>query len=271
MAQPVVGSISRPSSALLLRDRLVVLGSLGAVTALAWAYLAWSATTMTGTAAPSPMRMMGLHSWEFADLVLAFLMWTIMMVGMMVPTAAPMTMIYAAVARKAEGQGTVLAPTSTFVSGYVAVWTLFSLVATIAQWGLDRAALLSPMMVATSPALGATLLIAAGVYQLTPAKAACLRHCRSPVNFIAQHWRSGAMGAFRMGLEHGAFCLGCCWLLMGLLFVGGVMNLLWIAAIALFVLLEKVVPRAPLAGQLAGGAMMLTGLALLATWFWPAG
>ncbi len=269
MAQPVSGSISRPGSALLRRDRLVVLGSLGAVTGLAWAYLLWSATNMTGT--PAPMDMMGLRPWEFADFVLVFLMWTIMMAGMMVPTAMPMTLIYAAVARKAKGQGTVLAPTGTFVSGYVAVWTLFSLVATIAQWGFDRAALLSPMMVATSPALGAALLIAAGAYQLTPAKAACLRHCRSPVHFIAQHWSSGALGAFRMGFEHGAFCLGCCWLLMGLLFVGGVMNLLWIAAIALFVLLEKVVPDAPLAGRLAGGAMMVTGLAFLVTWLRAAG
>jgi len=215
--------------------------------------------------------MMGLHTWEFADFGLVFLMWTIMMVGMMVPTATPMTMIYAAVARKAAGQGTVLAPASTFVSGYVAMWTLFSLVATIAQWGLDRAASLSPMMVATSPALGAALLFAAGAYQLTPLKSACLRHCRSPAHFVAQHWRPGARGAFRMGLEHGGFCLGCCWLLMGLLFVGGVMNLLWIAAIAVFVLLEKVIPDAQFAGRLAGGAMMVTGLGFLVTWLRAAG
>ena len=267
--QPVSGSISPPGITLLRRDRLVVLGSLGAVTALAWAYLVWSAAKMTGTAAP--MDMMGLRPWAFADFLLVFLMWTIMMVGMMVPTATPMTLIYAAVARKAEGQGTVVAPTSTFVSGYVAVWTLFSLVATIAQWGLDRAALLSPMMVATSPALGAALLIAAGIYQLTPAKTACLIRCQSPIHFIAQHWRPGVRGAFRMGFQHGAFCLGCCWLLMGLLFVGGVMNLLWIAAIALFVLLEKVVPDTRLAGRLAGGAMMVTGLAFLATWLRAAG
>ena len=270
-AQAVIGSIGQPSTTLLRRDRLAVLGSLGAVAALAWAYLLWSATKMTGTAGPVTMDIMGLRSWEPADFVLVFLMWTIMMVGMMVPTAMPVTMIYAAVARKAEGQGTVLAPTSTFVSGYMAVWTLFSLVATIAQFGLDRAALLSPMMVASSPALGAALLIAAGVYQLTPAKAACLRHCQSPVHFIAQHWRPGGRGAFRMGLEHGAFCLGCCWLLMGLLFVGGVMNLLWIAAIAVFVFLEKAVLDAPLAGRLAGGAMMVTGLAFLVTWLRAAG
>ena len=269
MMQQVMGSIGRPGTALLRRDRLAVLGSLGAITALAWAYLVWSATKMTGMA--TPMDMMELRPWEFADFVLVFLMWTIMMVGMMVPTATPMALIYAAVARKAKGQGTVVAPTSTFVSGYVAVWTLFSLVATIAQWGLDRAALLSPMMVATSPALGAALLITAGAYQLTPAKTACLRHCRSPIHFIAQHWRPGVWGAFRMGLEHGAFCLGCCWLLMGLLFVGRVMNLLWVAAIALFVLLEKVVPDTPLAGRLAGGAMMVTGLAFLATWLRSAG
>ena len=143
------------------------------------------------------------------------------------------------------------------------MWTLFSVAATAAQWGLDQAALLSPMMVATSPALGASLLIAAGVYQMTPAKNACLRHCRSPMHFISEHWRHGVDGAFKMGLEHGAYCLGCFWALMGLLFFGGVMNLLWIAAITLFVLLEKVLPIGVGGGRAAGAAMVLFGLILL--------
>jgi len=244
-------------------DRIAILLSLAGVTALAWVYLFRTAGGMTDT---DPMNMVRMHAWGSTDFLLVLLMWAIMMVGMMVPTAAPMTMVYAAVARKATKEGSTIAPTATFVAGYIAMWTLFSVAATVAQWGLDRAALLSPMMVTTSPKVGASLLIAAGVYQLTPAKTACLRHCRSPAYFISEHWRPGITGAFRMGSEHGAFCLGCCWLLMALLFVGGVMNLLWIAAIAFFVLFEKVIPHAPVVGQVAGGAMILTGLVLLATW-----
>ncbi len=245
------------------RDRIAILLSLAGVTALAWVYLFRIAGGMTDT---DPMIMVQMQPWGSTDFLLVLLMWAIMMVGMMVPTAAPMTMVYAAVARKATKEGSTVAPTATFVAGYIATWTLFSVVATVAQWGLDRAALLSPMMVTTSPKVGAGLLIAAGVYQLTPAKTACLRHCRSPAYFISEHWRPGITGAFRMGSEYGAFCLGCCWLLMALLFIGGVMNLLWIAAIAFFVLFEKVIPHAPVAGRVAGGAMILTGLVLLATW-----
>ena len=158
----------------------------------------------------------------------------------MLPSVAPTVLIFAAVNRKSATQGNHAAPTSIFVSGYLVLWILFSLLATIVQWGTGpRAALLSPMMVANSASLGAGLLVAAGVYQWLPIKDRCLRQCRSPVDFITTHWRAGVPGAFRMGLSHGVYCLGCCWVLMSLLFVGGVMNLLWIAAITLFVLLEK--------------------------------
>src|SRR5206468_8876581 len=136
-------------------------------------------------------------------------MWAVMMVGMMVPSAAPATLLYAAVARKAARQGTPLAPTALFVAGYAAAWSLFSAVATLAQWGLDRATLLSPMWVTTSPAVGAALLVVAGVHQLTPWKDACLRHCRAPAHFFAAQFRPGR-GAFRLGLVHGLWCLGCC-------------------------------------------------------------
>lgn len=210
--------------------------------------------------------MVRLRAWGSSDFLFIFLMWTIMMVGMMVPTAIPTTLVYSAVARKAAGQGAVVAPTLVFVAGYVTVWTMFSLGATLAQWGLDRAALLSPMMVTTSPAIGASLLIVAGLYQLTPLKRACLSHCRSPAHFISAHWRPSTSGAFRMGIEHGTYCLGCCWLLMGLLFVGGVMNLLWIAVIAVFVLLEKIVPHETLPARVGGLTMILTGALLLASW-----
>ena len=243
------------------RDRVVVLAALAGVTALAWLYLIRTSANMDPSA---PMEMMQIRPWEPVDFGLVLLMWTVMMVGMMVPTATPMTLTYAAVARKAARDQTPVPPTMVFAAGYVVLWTLFSVLAALAQWGLDQAAVLSPLIVTTSPALGAGLLIVAGTYQLTPFKRACLDHCRSPAHFLSAHWKQGVGGAFRMGMEHGAFCVGCCWALMGLLFVGGVMNLLWVAAIAFFVLLEKVMPQGRLASGVAGGALILAGLAMLA-------
>jgi predicted metal-binding membrane protein len=215
---------------------------------------------MTGQSMEPMMdAVTGVQPWTATEFGLRLAMWAVMMVAMMVPTAAPMTLMYAAVARKAAAQHNPLAPTSVFVTGYVAMWTIFSLVATTAQYVLDRAALLSPMMVSTSAGFGATLLIAAGVYQLTPLKNACLRNCRAPAHFLSRYWRTGNLGAFRMGLRLGAYCVGCCWILMGLLFVGGVMNLLWIAAIGIFILLEKTLPFGDVSGRIAGVAMILVG------------
>jgi predicted metal-binding membrane protein len=247
-------------------DRLGVISTLVAGTTLAWVYLFRLADGMAGSSIP--MAAIQVRPWEGADFILTFLMWAIMMVGMMVPSAAPTVMIYAAIARKAARDRTVVAPTAVFISGYVVLWTLFCVLATLAQWGLDQASLLSPMMVTTSPAIGSGLLIAAGVYQITPIKSACLKHCRSPAHFLSEHWRKGVTGAFRMGLEHGVVCVGCCWVLMGLLFVGGVMNLLWIAAIATFVFVEKVIPMpdSPMPSRLTGGTMILGGLILLVMW-----
>jgi predicted metal-binding membrane protein len=208
--------------------------------------------------------MTAVQPWTATEFGLRLAMWAVMMVAMMVPTAAPMTLMYAAVARKAAAQNNPLAPTFVFVAGYIAMWTVFSLAATIAQHALDRAALLSPMMVSTSARFGAALLIAAGIYQFTPLKNACLRNCRTPAHFLSRYWRSGNLGAFRMGLRLGAYCVGCCWILMGLLFVGGVMNLLWIAAIAIFVLLEKTIPFGDVTGRLVGAAMIIVGALSLA-------
>ena len=250
------------------RDKLAILVALAGVTLLAWATLIDMSLGMAGPKVAA-MELMKLKAWTSTDFVFMFLMWAIMMVGMMVPTAAPMTLVYAAVARKAAKQGAVLAPAAAFVGGYVALWCLFSLGATALQWGLDRAALLSPMLVATSPALGGGLLIAAGLYQFTPLKASCLRHCRAPAHFFAQHWRPGFRGAFRMGAVHGAFCLGCCWALMGLLFFGGVMNLLWVAGITGFVLVEKLLPFGSAGGRAAGIALMACGVAVLLGWSYP--
>ena len=245
------------------RDRIAILAGLFGVTLLAWVYLIAIALAMEEMPMSSA-EMMGIHSWNALDFFLMFLMWAVMMVGMMVPTAVPMTLVYAAVARKAASQNQPLPPTAAFVAGYIAMWSLFSVAATLLQWGLDQAALLSPMMVSNSPSLGAGLLMAAGIYQWMPFKNACLQHCRAPAHFFAQHWHTGMAGAFRMGLEHGAFCLGCCWALMGLLFLGGVMNLMWIAAITLFVLLEKVLPSGDWGGRVMGAVMVLAGILTLA-------
>ena len=242
---------------ILKRDRAVISVSLGLLTGLAWLYLALLAPDMGDTAASG---VMALRPWTTLDFVLMFLMWAVMMIGMMVPGAAPMILMYAAFARRSREQGHLSAPVGLFVLGYIVIWTAFSFGATALQWGLERVALLSPMMVSTSPALGGGLLIAAGVYQWTPIKDVCLRHCQTPFSFVALHWRPGRTGAFRMGVEHGFYCVGCCWVLMALLFLGGVMNLLWIAAIAAFVLVEKLAPLGRHGGRLMGVLMAAAGL-----------
>ena len=254
-AAPLTGSLPR-------RNRIAILASLFGITLLAWVYLIVMALSMDDMSMTAG-EMMRIRPWSGLDFLLMFLMWAVMMVGMMVPTAVPMTLIYAAVPRKAASQNTPLSPTAVFVAGYIAMWCLFSVAATLIQWVLDQAALLSLMMVSNSPALGAGLLMGAGIYQWTPFKDACLQHCRAPAYFFARHWRSGASGAFRLGLEHGAYCLGCCWVLMGLLFLGGVMNLLWIAAITFFVLLEKLSPWGVKGGRVVGAAMVLAGILAL--------
>lgn len=253
--------------ALARRDRAMVGAGLAVMTALSWGYLLHLADGMGGMGGlpgtMDAMAMPGLRPWSMIDFVVMFVMWAVMMVAMMTPSAAPMILLYAAVARKTRAQGRPAPSSAAFAAGYLAVWTAFSALATASQWALEQVALLSPMMVSTSPYLGGALLIAAGAYQVTPLKQVCLKHCRSPVHFLTSHWRKGTGGAFRMGLEHGLFCLGCCWLLMGLLFVGGVMNLLWIAVIAMFVLLEKVARRGILVGRVTGALLALAGLWLI--------
>ncbi len=244
-----------------LRDRIIILSGLGIITLLAWFYLVEGARSGAGMSPTGP-------AWTVDYFVAMLAMWVIMMVGMMVPSAIPMVMIYAAISRKAVREGASTAATGLFVTGYIVIWSLFGAGATLAQWGLDRASLLSPMMVTKGPILGGILLLAAGLYQLTPMKTACLDRCRSPVHFIANHWQPGRLGAVRMGLAHGAYCLGCCWILMCLLFFGGVMSIWWIGGLTLFVLLEKVMPFGPLGGRVLGllvagwGALLLfSGLA----------
>lgn len=205
----------------------------------------------------------GLRPWTQTDFLMMFIMWAVMMIAMMVPSAMRMVLIYSHVVAKEKTQDSLITPTLAFALGYIVVWSLFSLIATILQWGLEAVALLSPMMVTTSSSLGAGLLVAAGIYQLTPLKNSCLKYCQSPAMFIAAHYQKGIAGAFKNGSTHGMYCLGCCWLLMGLLFVGGVMNLVWILAISLFVLAEKLFPTSLVTTRITSFTMIFAGIVYL--------
>ena len=245
------------------RDRLVVLLGLVAATGLAWWYLfAMSAGMSSMPAIESALLAPRVTPWTATEFVVMFLMWTVMMVGMMLPSAAPMILLFALVYRRRQSASAV-ASTATFAAGYLGVWSLFSLGATMLQWALHQGGLLSPMLVTTSTALGGGALVAAGLYQWTPLKNRCRSHCQSPLTFISQHWTGRSNSAFRLGWTHGRYCLGCCWVLMMLLFVGGVMNLLWIAGLAVFVLLEKVLPRRWVPST-SGVALILWGGLVLA-------
>ena len=248
---------------LMLRQRVVIAAALAGLTALCWLYLFVAAADMRAMgdmAMPMPMEPKGA-----VDLVLLLLMWWVMMAGMMLPGAAPMILTFATVNRRRRARGQPYAPTALFAAGYLLAWGGFSVAATLGQWGLERLALLSPMdMTTTSARLGGLLFLAAGLYQLTPLKQACLGVCRSPFDFVVNHWRDGAVGALRMGLNHGLYCLGCCWILMALLFAGGVMNLLWVVGLAAVVLVEKLFPLGVWMARIGGVLLAAYGVGLLA-------
>ena len=239
---------------------MLVAGGLAAALLFCWGYLLYMVWGMVRMDIGAEMLIMPrMTEWREADLLLVYLMWTIMMSAMMLPSATPMIWLFARIRReRLDGDRSLLA-TCVFVCGYLVVWTGFSLLATLAQWALLEARLVSPMMKSASPLLSAALLVAAGVYQFTPLKHACLAKCRSPLGFLLTEWRDSLSGAFVMGVRHGAFCAGCCWLLMLLLFVFGVMNLLWIAVLTALVLLEKVLPRARWLAQGTGVALLAWG------------
>jgi len=247
--------------AVLKRDRMVVLAALFGLVVLSWAYLFYLASQMGGM--NQEMVLPRVETWSFVDVLALYVMWSVMMVAMMVPSAAPLVLLFANVNRKRQERADPLISTGLFLLGYLLVWVGFSVAATLMQWGLHTAALISPMMVSASPVLGGLLLIAAGLFQWTPIKQACLRYCRSPLGFLTVEWREGRGRALFMGLKHGALCVGCCWALMVLLFVAGVMNLFWIAAIAAFVLIEKLAPRGAPIGLATGAVLMVAGVALL--------
>jgi predicted metal-binding membrane protein len=266
-------------SAVIRRDRAIVIAALTIITVLAWAYTLWIASNMADVTMSGTMSDMhgmnmggasaaagpGFRSWSIADFGFVFVMWAVMMVGMMTPSVTPMVLLYTVVGRKAAGIGRPLAPTAWFLAGYLSVWVAFSLAATTAQWILTRLALLTPMMESAGGIFGGCLLIAAGLYQWSPLKNTCLKQCQEPLWFLMNRggFRSERFAALRLGAEHGLYCIGCCWVLMTLLFVGGVMNVLWIAGIAILILLEKVVPTGRLIPRLAGAGLAIAGLFLL--------
>ncbi|WP_245284186.1 DUF2182 domain-containing protein [Bradyrhizobium sp. WSM2254] len=247
---------------LLKRDRLIVVVGTAAVVALAWAYLASGAGMDTEMMADMPD--MAPMPWTPLYTVLLFAMWWVMMIAMMVPSAAPTVLLYATVKRRQETTSGAAMEVWIFLAGYLLAWAGFSLVAVLAQWALERTWLLSMAMASTSAILGGILLLAAGLYQFTPLKGACLRYCQSPLLFLSRYWQVGRSGAFRMGLRHGSYCVGCCWFLMALLFVSGVMNLLWIIAIALYVACEKLLPFGRSLSYAAGVTLILFGTIVLA-------
>lgn len=243
-------------AAILKRDRAVVAACCVALIAIAWLYLLRS---------PMPMDAampMATPVWNAAYFASMFAMWAVMMVAMMLPSAAPMLLLYAAAQRRAAPPRAPFTPVILFAFGYLACWAGFSLLAVLLQWALASLMLITPGMTSASPWLTGGLFVAAGLYELTGLKHACLSHCRSPLHFFLHRNRPGAKGAFLMGLEHGAYCVGCCWATMLLLFALGVMNLLWVAVLALVVLAEKLLPHGVLIARIVGSGFLAAGLAV---------
>ena len=264
------------TEAILRRDRLVVASGLLVVCALCWGYLVTGAGTgmdvraMTVWGLPRAGGTAGMAvARDGAYWAVMLAMWWVMMIAMMIPSAAPMVLLHARVCRYAQRRGRMkqaLVPTAFFTGGYLLAWLGFSLGATALHWGLEAAGLVHAMkMWSTDAVLSAALLIAAGLYQLTPVKNACLENCRQPAAFLSRSWRDGRAGAVRMGLHHGLYCVGCCWTLMALLFVGGAMNLVWIAGLAALVLVEKLAFHGRAAVRVVGAALIAGGAVLLAS------
>lgn len=251
------------------RDRLIVLAALAGIVAITWIWLIREARVMeaTGVCECAGIAMCGpdVKPWNATVILPLFLMWAGMMVAMMTPSVTPIVLTFAMINRNRRVKAGPFVPTSIFLSGYLVAWTAFSLMAALAQWILHGTALLSPMMQSASPWFGGSLLIMAGIFQWTPWKHACLSHCQSPLQFIMTDWRDGPAGAFTMGLKHGAFCTGCCWMLMALLFVAGVMNMIWVATVTLLVMLEKVVPPGWCLRHLAGVYLVAWGAWVIAS------
>lgn len=244
-------------------QRAASFAALAAVAAIAWIFLAASEAAMTsmqgeGIVVDLMWRMMAPQA-AGSYLVAAAFMWIVMMIAMMIPAVMPMAAIYRALPQASNIRFATLA----FVAGYLAVWSAFALAAAVLQWWLHASGWLHGHRVATEGAVTGGILLAAGLYQLTPIKLACLARCRSPISFFMDHWRDGRAGAFQMGLRHGLFCIGCCWVLMLLMFAGGAMSVLTMALLSLFILAERILPAGPWVARLPGLALMAGGAALL--------
>jgi predicted metal-binding membrane protein len=266
--ETTASTLPSPGEAHSLRDRGLIASCIVLITLLAWTYLVHLHRPLTSPAAgDSRMAGMGMvmdRPWGAGDLLLTFLMWSVMMVGMMALSALPVLLLFARM--HAQREGGVAPAVPSFGLGYLIVWLAFSACATAAQWALHQAALLSPTMATTSTTIAGVILITAGVYQLTPLKNRCLTHCQSPLGFLMSHWRDGWGGAFLMGWRHGIFCLGCCWALMLVLFVVGVMNLAWVGVLTLFILAEKLGPAGARLSRAGGAILLVLGVVLLAGW-----
>jgi predicted metal-binding membrane protein len=249
---------------ILKKDRLIVTGGLFVLCILAWLYIIYLYRQMIVMDMNALFFAMPMTpSWTVLDFILLFLMWFVMMIAMMTPSVTPLILIFAMVNRKRKQQQNPFVATGYLITGYFLVWAGFSLMSTLLQWLLQQVWLLNPEMRIVNKTFGGLILIAAGIFQFTPLKNKCLGHCSTPIDFIYTNWKEGKQGALRMGMQNGMYCLGCCWVLMILLFVSGIMNLLWIALIALFVLIEKVLPKAKWISFVAGVALIIYGVIVL--------
>jgi predicted metal-binding membrane protein len=253
---------------LIQRDRVWISVGLFAAIGVAWFYLTREAAAMNVMVADARMHAamglagVNLRAWGASDWLALFVMWAVMMVAMMLPSAAPVILLVLSAYRLRRDRHARLAALM-FMGGYLLVWTTFSAVAALGQLLLHRAAVLNEDMRLRSAVVSGVILLLVGVYQWLPLKNRCLVHCQAPLAFLTQHWRRGVAGGLAMGVRHGAYCVGCCWLLMALLFVVGVMNLVWIAALATFVLLEKLGRGGAIAGRIGGLAAAVWGVVLI--------
>ncbi|ACJ30986.1 Membrane protein, putative [Shewanella piezotolerans WP3] len=224
-----------------LRRSLVAL-TLLLVTALSWYYMLFAMS----------MNMDPVQQWQLHDIAMLFVMWAIMMAGMMLPSAAPVILLVEKLNQQRKQRHSSYAPSLYFMLGYLIAWSFYSAIITLVQYGLHHLSLLNSMMISANDTFTAALLFIAGIYQFTPLKQACLSQCRSPIGFISSQWREGIDGAIWMGFKHGQYCLGCCWFLMALLFATGVMNLKWILLLTLLVMLEKLLPFGKISSRVIG-------------------
>ena len=226
---------------------------------ISWNYISSLSNSMGSM---KEMSMIQNKEWFFSDFLAAFVMWSIMMIAMMLPSAMPMILVFSAVNKKRSESGKSFVATWIFIFGYVLIWTSFSLIASLFQFILHNLSVISDGLKLMNPFAGGIMLIAAGIYQFTNIKDVCLKNCQSPLSFVLNYWKEGKIGALLMGIKHGFYCIGCCWVLMALLFVAGIMNLLWIVIIALFIFLEKMI-KIKYLSKIAGVLLILGGIAMI--------